>query len=73
MTFIEHCFNSEILQTVNSTSSLNVVHLAKNDCALRFEASIQKYFRHYHSLGGGGGGGEAVTNTVMDSNRFCIN
>ena len=43
MTFIKNCFQSEILQTVNSTSSFDFVHLAKNNGALHFTDSIQYY------------------------------
>ena len=40
MTFIKKCFQSEILRTVNITSSFNFVHLAKNYGALHFTDSI---------------------------------
>ena len=41
MTILKNCFQSEILRTVNFTSSFNFVHLAKNYGALHFTDSLQ--------------------------------
>ena len=59
MTFIKNCFQSEILRTVNSTSSFNFVHLAKNYGALHFTDSIKIVFFDMMILLG-----EAVTNLL---------
>ena len=40
MTVIKHCFQSDILRTVISASSLNFADLAKNYGALRFKDSM---------------------------------
>ena len=63
MTLIKQCFQSVILRTVNSTSSLNFVQLAENNGTLRFKDNI--VFKPYDSPG------DAVTNTVGGPDRFC--
>ena len=60
MTFKKNCFQSEILRTVNSTSSFSFVHLAKNYGALHFTEVYNSVFRHDNFPGG-----EAVTSLLV--------
>ena len=66
MTVIKHCFQSEILRTVNSTNSSNFAHLAKNYGVLLFKDKTSVYGQ-YHSPGLG----EVVINIVTASYQFC--
>ena len=65
MAFIKNCFQSEILRTVNSTSSFKFVHLAKNCGALHLRTVYNSVFRHDDSPGG------SCNQSVSDSDRFC--
>ena len=51
MTFIKNCFQSEILRTVNSTSSFIFANLAKNYGCYILRTVYNSYFRHDDSPG----------------------
>ena len=65
MTLFKQRFQSEILLTVNSTSSLSFIYLAKNYDTLRFKKVYNSVLDIFNLHG------EAVTNTVCGLDQFC--